>query len=251
MLNQIFRTSFISLCLSLTVCASVFHMNPVLAAEEMPYPRIMVNGQGVASVAPDMAVLSLTVTREADSAKDALKAGSSAMAGVLAAMKKAGIADRDLQTSGFSIHPRYTHPTSKSASQNNAPRIVGYTVRNALKVKVRNIENVGAILDQSVTLGVNEGGNIQFTNDDPSATITAARVAAMKDAADKANTLAEAAGVKVGKILEISEQSYYPSPSPAPMARMQSASDYAGAVPVAAGENTYNVSVSVNYAIDQ
>jgi len=222
------------------------------AAEDTPIPRILVNGQGTANIAPDMAILELTVTREADTAQAALKAGSSAMADVLAAMKKAGVAERDLQTSGFSIQPRYTYPTSKSASDTNAPRIVGYTVRNALTVKVRDIDDVGMILDKSVSLGVNEGGNIQFTNDDPSATITQARVQAMNDASNKAATLAQAAGVEVGKILEISEQSYYPSPSPAPMARMKSSAAYADeAVPVAAGENTYSVSVSVSYAIDQ
>lgn len=224
----------------------------VQAAEDMQPARIIVTGQGSASVAPDMAVLDLTVTREADTAQAALKAGSAAMAEVLAAMKKAGLAERDLQTSGFSIQPRYSRPTSRSASETDVPRIVGYTVRNALSVKVRDIDEVGIILDKSVSLGVNEGGNINFTNDDPSATVTEARIQAMKDAASKATTLAEAAGVKVGKILEISEQSYYPRPVAASMMRMSAADSYTSeAVPIAAGENTYNVTVNVSYAIDQ
>lgn len=222
------------------------------ATEDIQSARIIVTGQGSASVAPDMAILALTVTREADTAQAALKAGSAAMAEVLAAMKKAGIAERDLQTSGFSIQPRYSRPSSKPVSEMDVPRIVGYTVRNALTVKVRDIDDVGIILDKSVSLGVNEGGNINFTNDDPSVTVTQARMQAMKDAASKATTLAETAGVKVGKILEISEQSYYPRPVAASMMRM-SASDGAAseAVPIAAGENTYNVTVNVSYAIDQ
>ncbi len=220
------------------------------AQENVQPPRIFVTGEGTASIAPDMAILGLTVTREADTAQAALKANSSAMAEVLAAMKKAGVADRDLQTSGFSIQPRYTRPTPKSNSEMDAPRIVGYTVRNSLTVKVRDIDNVGMILDKSVALGVNEGGNINFSNDDPSATITQARILAMKDAASKAATLADTAGVKIGKILEISEQSYYPKS--APMARMSVSDNYASeSVPVATGENTYNVTVSVGYAIDQ
>jgi len=222
----------------------------VQAAEEMPFPRILVNGQGTASVAPDMAILSLTVTREGKTAKEALKAGSSAMADVLSAMKKAGIDDQDLQTSSFSIQPRYTQPSTSSSFAKDVPQIAGYTVRNALTVKVRDIAEVGSILDKSVSLGVNEGGNIQFTNDNPAATIEQARIQAMRDAASKAQTLAETAGVKIGQILEISEQSYYPSP--APMARMNSAKGFAAeAVPVAAGENSYSVSVNVSYAIDQ
>lgn len=224
----------------------------VQAAQDVPPPRILVNGQGTASIAPDMATLSLTVTREANTAQAALKAGSSAMAEVLAAMKKAGVADKDLQTSGFSIQPRYTYPTSKSANEINERRIVGYTVRNSLSVKVRDIDDVGMILDKSVSLGVNEGGNINFTNNDASATITQARIQAMKDASSKAETLANAAGVGVGKILEISEQSYYPRAAPALMSRMSSSDGYAAeAVPVAAGENTYSVTVNVSYAIDQ
>lgn len=220
------------------------------AAEETPSPRILVNGEGSVDIAPDMAMLTLTVTREADTAKEALKAGSAAMSDVLAAMQAEGIAKRDLQTSSFSIQPRYTHPEPKAPGETSAPYIVGYTVRNSLTVRVRDIEAVGRILDKSVSLGVNEGGNISFTNDDPSAAISEARIKAVQDASDKARTLAKAAGVKVGKILEISEQSYFQRPSPMPMARMQmsAASD---SVPVASGENTYSVSVSINYAIDQ
>lgn len=244
------RTWFNPLMVIAALVSCAFWTAGLQAAEDTPLPRILVNGQGTASVAPDMAILGLTVTREANTAQVALKAGSSAMADVLAAMKKAGVADRDLQTSGFSIQPRYTHPTPNSAAEMDAPRIVGYTVRNSLSVKVRDIDNVGMILDKSVSLGVNEGGDIQFTNDDPSTTITQARVEAVKDASSKAATLAETAGVKIGKILEISEQSYFPRA--APMARMSAASGYEEkGVPVAAGENTYSVSVSVSYAIDQ
>jgi uncharacterized protein YggE len=131
-----------------------------------------------------------------------------------------------------------------------APRIVGYTVRNSLSVRVRDISKVGAILDKSVTLGVNEGGSILFTNDDPSAAMTQARVKAMQEATAKAKTLAQAAGVKIGRVLEISEQSFNPRPMPMARAEMSMARS-ADAVPVAAGENTYKVTVNVSFAIDQ
>src|SRR5690554_7465662 len=165
--------------LAIVATASVVLWATAVQAEENTHAeRIIVSGQGTASVAPDMAILALTVTREADTAQAAVRAGSSAMAEVLTAMKKAGIAERDLQTSGFSIQPRYSRPTSKSASEMDEPRIIGYTVRNALTVKVRDINDVGEILDKSVSLGVNEGGNINFTNDDPSSTVTQARIEA-------------------------------------------------------------------------
>ena len=174
------------------IAAIVLLLNPVTVYANdtnAPFPRILVTGQGSVDIAPDMAVLSLTVSREAETARAALDANSSAMKEVLAAMKAEGIAARDLQTSGFSIQPRYIYPSPKSG-QREPPRIVGYTVRNSLTVRVRDIENVGAILDKWVTLGVNEGGNISFTNADTSVPITQARTLAVKDAIAKANTLA-------------------------------------------------------------
>jgi uncharacterized protein YggE len=220
------------------------------AGDDGSHPRILVTGQGSVDVAPDMAMLALTVTREAETAREALDANSAAMNDVLDAMKAEGIKARDLQTSGFSIQPKYFYPQQKSSGTREPPRIIGYTVRNSLNVRIRDIASLGQILDKSVTLGVNEGGNISFTNDDPSAAVTEARVLAMKDALAKAKTLAEAGGVKVGKLLEISEQSF--NPRPMPMARAErSFAMSADAVPVAAGENTYRVSVNVTFAIDQ
>jgi uncharacterized protein YggE len=105
-------------------------------------------------------------------------------------------------------------------------------------------------MDQSVTLGVNEGGNIMFTNDDPSDAVDQARVRAVKDAMGKAKTLADAAGVKLGKVLQISENSYSPGPAPMMRAEMM-ANRAADAVPVAAGESSYQVTVSMSYAIEQ
>jgi uncharacterized protein YggE len=220
------------------------------ADTERQTPRILVTGEGSVDLAPDMAVLSLTVTRQAETARAALDANSSAMRDVQTAMTDAGIEPRDLQTSGFSIQPNYFYPPQKPSGQREPPKIVGYTVRNSLTVRVRDISMVGVILDKSVSLGVNEGGNIMFTNDDPSEAISDARFKAVKHAIDKANTLARAANVKTGQILEISEQSY--SPRPMPMARAELAMGRsADAVPVATGENTYKVTVNVSFAIDQ
>ncbi len=214
-----------------------------LAADE---PRIQVTGSGTAAVAPDMATLSLTVTREAETARAALDANNQAMAAVIAEMKKTGVADRDLQTSGFAISPRYIYP--KPGSTSEPPRIVGYEVSNSLAVRVRDLSKVGEVLDKSVSLGVNQGGNISFTNDDPSAALTEARLKAVAEALAKAATLAEAAHVGVGRILEISEGGG--GPRPVVMACAM-AVESAGQVPVATGENSYTVTVTVTFAIDQ
>jgi len=222
-----------------------------LARADDDTPRILVSGVGTVDVAPDMAVLQLTVTREAETARAALDANSSAMSEVLDAMQQEGIEKRDLQTSNFSIQPKYVYPAPRAPGERQQPRIVGYTVRNSLTVRVRDIEQVGAILDKSVTLGVNEGGNITFTNADPSPTITRARTRAVQDALSKGKTLADAAGVKTGKILEISEQYSNPRPMPMAKAEMAMARSADAAVPIATGESSYKVSVNVSFAIEQ
>lgn len=219
-------------------------------ASDQSQPRIRVTGEGKVDIAPDMAIMELTVVREAETARMALDENSAAMEDVLAQMKSLGIAASDLQTSNFSIQPRYFYPPPKAAGQRDAPRITGYIVRNSLTVRVRDISAVGTILDKSVSLGVNEGGNIRFGNIDPSAAITQARTRAVKGAIVKAGTLAAAAGVRVGKIIEISEQSFAPRPQNIAQAEMKHASS-ADSVPVAVGENSYRVVVNVTVAIDQ
>ena len=221
-----------------------------LADANKPVPRILVTGEGSADLAPDMAILTMTVSRQAETARAALDANSAAMKDVLTAMKTAGIEARDLQTSAFSIQPNYFNPPQKPSGKREPPRIVSYTVRNSLTVRVRDLSAVGVILDKSVSLGVNQGGHITFTNEDPTEAITQARTMAVKHAVRKAKTLADAAGVKTGQLLEISEQSF--NQRPMPMARSaMSAGLTAEAVPVSAGENTYKVTVNVSFAIDQ
>jgi len=218
-------------------------------ANDEPTPRIFVTGEGSVDLAPDMAIVNLAVMREAPTARAALTANTEAMRKVQDALAALGIQKRDLQTANFDIQPRYTYPPQPEAGAPQAPKLVGYTVRNALTVRVRDLGKLGEVLDTAVTLGVNEGGSIQFTNDDPSAAVAQARANATKDALAKARTLADAAGVTLGRVLEISEQNFG-SPRPMAMAKMEMAMDSAaGAVPIAAGENSYSVTVNLSVAI--
>ena len=226
-------------------------LTPLAQAEPVKdIAKILVSGEGQVAIAPDMAVISLTVNREADTARAALYANNEAMEDILKAMKKEGIKEKDLQTSGFSIQPRYVYPKLQAAGERPPPRIAGYTVRNRLSVRLRDISMVGKILDMSVTLGVNEGDNIQFSNAEPGVILEQARDAAVKDAMARAKTLAAAAGVGLGEILEISERSRSPGPAPMAMAEMAVAR-VSDAVPVATGENTYRVNVDMTFAIRQ
>jgi uncharacterized protein YggE len=235
------------------LCMALIILTASASASAQPLasnPHIQVTGEGTVAIAADMAVLTLTVTRDAKTARDALNTNSEAMAEILTAMQEAGIAEKDLQTSNFSIQPKYHYPKRNSNTEDNAPTIVGYTVRNSLSVRVRDLKKVGSILDQSVSLGVNEGGNITFTNNDPSTALAQARTLAVHNALEKAKTLAEAAGVGVGKILEMSEHGSSQRPMPMAKTRM-AAVQYDEAVPVASGENSYRVSVSISFEIKQ
>lgn len=205
-----------------------------------PNPRITVTGEGEVSVAPDMAIIGLTVLREADTARNALNANSAAMKEVIAALKEAGIADRDLQTSQFSIQPRYSQPPRDKPQE---PRIIGYSVTNSVTVRLRDLGKTGEIIDKTVTLGVNRGGNISFVKDDLKDTMTEARKRAVADAMDKAKTLAEAAGVKVGRVIAISETGGRERPVMMAAAPMRMAAE--AAPPIEAGENTYRARVNL------
>ncbi|MEL6946791.1 MAG: SIMPL domain-containing protein, partial [Pseudomonadota bacterium] len=209
-----------------------------------------ISATGNAKVAPDMATLTLSVVREAETAREALDANTTAMAAVLNAFRDEGIEERDLQTSGFNIQPRYFYPKRSSDGQQAAPRIVAYSVTNGLTVRVRDLAKVGAILDRSVTLGVNSSGSIAFGSSDPSPFIQEARKKAMQQAILKAKTLTSEAGVKLGRILSIRE----PNPRrrrAVGIARMASSRAESSAVPIAAGENSYSVTVTVRWELQQ
>lgn len=224
-------------------------VNAAKADDNAPREAVIsVSGEGRSGVAPDMAVLSFSVVSDAKTAREALDANNKSMTDVLKALKDAGIAERDLQTSGFAINPQYQYPDNSDGG-NKPPVLTGYQVANSLTIRVRDLPKLGSIIDQAVTLGVNQGGSIFFTNDKPEAALTEARRAAVADAMEKAKVLSQAAGVSLGRVVEISENSR--APEPVPMMRAMSKEYAADAVPVAAGENTYNVSVNVTFAIKQ
>lgn len=232
----------LSKLLPLALAASIALPIAAQAADAPPIPQISVTGAGETALAPDMAWLNLSVVREADTARAAMDEANRATADVIDALKQAGVESRDLQTSGLNIEPRYVYPQNNDGSP---PTLVGYRVTNSLSVRVRDLSALGAIIDRSVTMGVNQGGGISFDNDDPSRALDEARRRAVQDAIAKARTLADAAGVKLGRLLQISEGSAQgPAPLQPKAYRLEDA-----AVPIEAGENTYRVEVSVSFEI--
>ncbi len=207
-------------------------------------PRtISVNGTGEVKSKPDMAVINSGVVSEAPTARDALAKNNAAMAAVIDALKKAGIAELDIQTSNFSVSPQY--PPSRP-NQHEAPHIAGYQVSNQVTVRVKNLAKLGAILDTLVQVGANQINGISFDIDQPKPLQNEARKLAVADARAKADLYAAAAHVSLGRVLQISESGGFAAPRQAwgLADRMASAE-----VPIAAGQETLSANVSIVYEI--
>lgn len=211
------------------------------AAAQNPPPSITVTGDASISVPPDIAQIDSGVTTEAKTAREAGEANNKAMGIVLLALKNAGIAEKDFQTSRLSLSPQ-----SAAAGRNpNAPfQIVGYRASNRITVTIRDITKVADTIDVLVGAGANEISGISFMVSKASKLLDEARVEAIEDARRKAEIYARAANVSLGAALNISEET---APGPIPYRKM--AAGMAASTPVAQGEETLRVSVTVAYEI--
>lgn len=220
----------------------LFLFPATLWAEAAP-PTITATGEGRVAVAPDMATISVGVTTQQKTAAATLAENNKATAAVLERLKADGVAPRDLQTSGLSLSPLWDRQISQS-SQNSPPKISGYVASNTIVVRLRDLVKLGEILDSTVGQGANQFNGLSFGLQDPKPSEDAARRAAVADAMARAHLYASAAGVRLGRILSISEPSSRAVPEMA-MARM-AASD---GVPVAEGELSISAQVTIVFAI--
>lgn len=207
----------------------------------LPPARIIVTGEGSVTVPPDYAQITGGVTTDAPTARAATDANSTLMASVNAALRKAGIAATDIQTSQFSVQPNYA-----PAQPNSAPKLTGFSVSNQVSVRVRQISKVGEVLDTLIGAGATEAGNVQFLHSDTSKTLDAARQAAIADARRKAEVYAQAAGIKLGGVAWISELPPNAQPVPYGAAR---AFAPAAAVPISPGEDTLRTQITVGFDV--
>jgi uncharacterized protein YggE len=212
---------------------------PVLA-QTMPPAVISVTGEATVSVPPDLAQIDGGVTSEAKTAREATDANNAAMGKVLLALKGAGIDEKDFQTSRLSLQPQ-------SAPNRTGPAaIVGYRASNRVTIRLRDVTKVASVIDTLVAAGANDIGGINFMVSQASKLLDEAREQAIADARRKAEIYAKAAGVTLGAPLSISEEG---NAAPVPYRRM--AAGMAASAPVAQGEETLAVTVSVSWAIKQ
>jgi uncharacterized protein YggE len=204
-------------------------------------PSITVVGEGRAAARPDTAEVSAGVVTQAGTAAQALTQNSVAMDRVLRAVTAVGIADRDVQTATVNVVPM----RRTGRQEPSPPDIVGYEVSNQVRIRVRDLTNLGRVLDALVQEGANVLGGISFSVAEPAPVLDQARTKAMADARRRAELYAQAAGVKVGPVLSIREA---PPGIPRFGAEMPRAMAVT-AVPVAPGEQEFQASVTVTYAI--
>lgn len=229
---------------SLAAAALIGPGQGISAPDGTPPRVISISGLGEVKTRPDMATISTGVVSEGATAKDALAKNNAAMAAVIAALKNAGIAEDDIQTSDFSVSPKYP---PYQPNQTTAPRIVGYTVSNQVTAKVKDLAKLGGILDTLVQSGSNQINGIAFGVDEPKPQLDEARKKAVADARAKAELYAAAAGVSLGKVIQISESSMVVPPMPMYRREAMAASD--ASVPIAAGSQTVTANVSITFEI--
>lgn len=208
-----------------------------------PETTLSISATAKVTAEPDIAYLNGGVVSEARTAADALRQNANDMAGVYDALEAAGLERKNIQTSNFSLQPKYSYP------KNGERTLMGYTVSNQVTAKVTDLENVGKLIDAMVSQGGNSFNGVNFALQDPSDLIDQARRDAMKDAMERAKLYADVSGYEIARIVTIDEGgSYNPEPRPQMMMR-EAVSDMASSTQISGGELTFSASVNVVFEL--
>jgi uncharacterized protein YggE len=203
---------------------------------------IRVAGEGKATAVPDMATIQLGVVTQATQAVEAMSQNNEVAQRLMAELKKLQVAERDIQTSQFHVQPDYERGP-RGESRNT---IVGYRVSNQITIRVRELPDLGNLLDALIRTGSNQVSGISLGVNDSAAVMNMARVKAIEDAQARARLYAEAAGVMVGKVVAIDEQqAVFPQPVYLGRAMEMSAAD----VPIASGEQEFTAAIHMTFEL--
>ncbi|MEO1043134.1 MAG: SIMPL domain-containing protein [Pseudomonadota bacterium] len=214
-------------------------------ADDHQRRAITVQGEGIVTGTPDIAILRFSVRTPGEGAAEAFSANSNQMRSVVDVLKAQGIEPRDLQTDQISLSPVYDQ---NSRGYQDRRRIVAYEATNSLTVRLRDIEAAGAAIDTAVRAGANELQSFRMGFDDPKSMQDEARIAAVKNAKAKAEAMAEAAGARLGPVLTINASSSS-SPQPVMMRAMAMEADMASPAPIEAGEQQVQVRVTAVFEL--
>jgi len=212
-------------------------------AAEPETATISVSGQGRVVASPDMATISTGVITEATQPEDALRENNTIVSTLMTTLDNAGVEHKDRQTSNFSVSPRYSRERNESGSH----KIDGYRVSNQVKIIVRDLDKLGALLDALVKSGSNKLGSIQFGLSSQESLTDKARLLAVENARSRAELYAKAAGRRVGEVLSISESAVA---MPRPMMRNAMMMESAADVPVSVGESEISATVHMVFKLN-
>ncbi len=205
-----------------------------------PFARLTVTGTGQATAQPDMATITLGVSTRAATAADAMAQNAEQQSKVIETLKAEGVEARDIQTSGLNLSP-----VMDFSDQGQPPKLVGYGAQNSVTVRVRDLAGLGAVLDKLVASGANEISGIAFSRDDMTEAEDQARTEAVADARRRAEVMAQAAGMELGRLISLSEAQM--GGGPRPMMAMRA--EVASATPIEAGELGVSANVTAVFAV--
>ncbi|BAV63914.1 SIMPL domain-containing protein [Sphingobium cloacae] len=214
-------------------------------------PVVTLNVTETVEAAPDIATVGTGVQTRAPTAQQAMTDNAAKMDRLIAALTKAGIARKDIQTSGVNLNAQYDY--GNRDGDNSAPRFLGYEASNQLSVTLRDVKRVGSLLDTMVKAGATNINGPSFSIDDPTPMIAQARATALKTAKAQADFYAQAAGFRTARLVSISESNSGGNP-PMPVlqtARFKADAAAAAPTPVEPGQVGSSVTLTVQYALDR
>lgn len=218
------------------LAAQFFAISAVSAQKEANL--LIVSGKGVAEIEPDMATITIGVSKIDFSAQQAWLENNEKMSRIIDELKKLGVARSDMKTTRFSIRPLYDYERGTGEK-----KFKGYRVSHNIMVKVRNLESIGKLLDQIVFAGATDLSGISFGVENSEELESIARKRAVENAHAKAIELAQAAGVSLGTVVRIEEGRYTPIPSAKSLERAEAA-------PIEPGTHRITATVTIHYLIE-
>ncbi len=231
------------------------------ALDQQNTNQISVSGEGKVYAKPDIAVVNLGVTTEGATVAEVTKSNTIKMNAVIAAVKSLGIADKDIQTTNYNLSPVYNenviYPATSVYNLPNMPistgrTLKGYSLEQDVEVKIRDFTKIGDVLAQATTAGSNLIGDLQFNIDNPEQFKEQARAKAIAQARTSAQNIAEESGINLGKLININEGYYNPSPVMYSSAKAMGggAAESVPAPTIQPGQQEIDVTINLTYRVE-
>ncbi|HXG80706.1 MAG TPA: SIMPL domain-containing protein [Sphingomicrobium sp.] len=240
------RRTFLALALAAATLPAAVAAQVETVPVQVPLIRgtqLNINATGEVSRVPDIAIISAGVQTLQPTATAAIEENAARMERVRAALKRAGIEDRDIQTSSINLNPEYVY------DQNRPPRLTGYRATNTVNVKFRDLKRTGAILDALVAEGANQINGPNLTIDKPEEAYDEARIKAIANGRARAELYARALGKRVVRLISVSEGGGFHVPPPMPMVMMAEGRAAGADTKIDPGTQQLQVSVSMSFEL--